>query len=72
MLKEKPAEQSASNFRHAGVKISPDYLNHIAQDLYEAGYTLTAKDLRDAASEIEKLRFEVATLKSELNMEENK
>jgi hypothetical protein len=72
MLKDKPAEQLASNFRHAGVKINPDYLNHIAQDLYEAGYTLTAEDLRKAASEIERLRFEVATLKSELNMEKNK
>ena len=70
MLKDKPAEQLAINFRYSGVKINPDYLNHIAQDLYEAGYTLTAEDLRKAAAEIEKLRFEIATLKSELSMRE--
>ena len=50
--------------------MNPQYLNHIAQDLYEAGYTLTAEDLRKAAAEIEKLRFEIVILKSELNMQE--
>lgn len=50
--------------------MNPQYLNHIAQDLYEAGYTLTAEDLRQAAAEIEKLRFEVAILESELSMRE--
>jgi uncharacterized protein (UPF0335 family) len=55
-----------------GATMNPQYLNHIAQDLYEAGYTLTAEDLRKAANEIERLRFEIATLKSELNMEKNK
>lgn len=50
--------------------MNPQYLNHIAQDLYEAGYTLTAEDLRKAAAEIEKLRFEIVTLKSELSMRE--
>ena len=70
MLKDKPAEQLAYNFRHSGVKINPDYLNHLAQDLHDAGYTLTAKDLREAASEIEKLRFENVQLEIALSMKE--
>ena len=53
-----------------GATMNPQYLNHLAQDLYDAGYTLTAEDLRKAAVEIEKLRFEIVTLKSELSMRE--
>ena len=50
--------------------MNPDYLNRLAQDFLEAGYTLTAKDLRDAASEIEQLRFENVKLKIALSMKE--
>ena len=52
--------------------MNPQYLHNLAADLHDQGLTLTAKDLRDAANEIEKLRLEIATLKSELNMEKNK
>lgn len=50
--------------------MNPDFLNHLAQDFLEKGYTFTAKDLRDAASEIEKLRFENVKLKIALSMKE--